>query len=345
MTDLTPSERDALTSALHDGREPPSTTELAALAERAGEHARAQRTRRRTGVTVVVAASVAAVFVVPALLRGGADPAPEPADSDPAASGDPSPGSDLPADCTASDHTEPAFLLDDPEWIRFCPGEASETRWAQMPADVIEPDAAFLAAWREGGPVYRCAADGPDFRVQVGLADESVGALTGDTICDYSWLYDALMRAYGRYYADQFDPTTEAVPFTCPSGPADVHAVDRDGASANLQAGVAMPLTATHGWFCSWNAPTTPEEHGLTPAQAEAIRVQMHAVPPAPDSCTVNERGPSYVVVLQDRTDTRRAMAIRTSDCGSGIGVFQNTVSSAFANGPHGLWPGPVVPE
>jgi hypothetical protein len=50
------------------------------------------------------------VFVVPALLRAGNDPAPQPADGDPPASGDPTPGSDFPEDCTASEHTEPVFL-------------------------------------------------------------------------------------------------------------------------------------------------------------------------------------------------------------------------------------------
>lgn len=342
MNELTPAEREALTAALHDGPEPPAPSELGALAGRAEQHGRTFRARRRAGIVVLAAAVVAAVFLVPAVLRGGEDPSPADPGRPPASD---TPTIDVPADCTSSDHTEPAFLRDEPVWIRFCPGPAGATRWAQMPADVIEPDAPLLAAWRAPHPVYRCATDGQDFRAQLGLPGGSVGTIAGDTFCNYSWLYDALMRAYGRHYAEEFSDSSEAASLACPSAPDRPGDVDRDGPSAALELGIAMPLTATRGLVCTWHAPTNPQQHALTPAQAETVRVQMHAVPPGTGDCAVDRRDPSYVVVLADRTGTQRAISLQTSDCGSGIGFPGAMVTSSFANGPDGVWLGPIFPE
>ena len=91
-----------------------------------------------------------------------------------------------------------------------------------------------------------------------------------------------------------------------------------------------MPLPAVRGIVCTWPFGAHDDEpvvRALTTAEAERVRIGLHAVAGGMVDCS-GSRGPTHTAAVEDRTGTRRAVTLLESECstvirsgkGSGLG-------------------------
>ena len=251
---------------------------------------------------------------------------------------------EAPDNCVTSAEAARASVDGTPVWARFCPGPDGRTAPAEVPSDALTTHLDLLtglaAATGEPGRGEDCRATfGRTYRVQIGYADGGVTQVSGrtDPGCPGTLLggsdvtgpeglgaYGAVMAAFGRQYADAFDPVVPDKPLTCPVDPRKPDSVDVDGPSSGLDTGyhlgrrepMVMPLTAVRGILCTWQhgSGDEPEVRDLTPDEAERVRIGLHAIFGAMVDC-VGSPDPTHTAVVEDRTGTRRAVTIIGSEC------------------------------
>ena len=237
-----------------------------------------------------------------------------------------------------------------PVWARFCAGPDRYVALSEVPSDPLTSHLDLLdglhglgAGAAPAGPWCEGSSSGR-YEIQIGYADGEVAAISGSAEPDCVGrlpdgalvdgprglgVYGLVMTAFGRQYADGFEASAGAAPLVCPEDPGAPGAVHVDGASASLDTGdaaagrapMAMPLTAVRGILCTWahrGEEGEPDVRGLTPAEAERVRIGLHAIPPGVVDCSGTPE-PTYTAVVEDRTGTRRAVTIQDWICSTVI--------------------------
>lgn len=247
-----------------------------------------------------------------------------------------------------------------PVWARFCPDPDRYPRHAEVPTDALTTHLDLLDALDEldagapaADPWCEQRSSGRNYEIQIGYADGRVAAVEGGTdpgcagrLPDGTRIrgpeglgvYGTVMTAFGRQYADGFADSAGDEPLVCPDVPGEPDSVDADGASAVLATGdpdgerspMVMPLAAVRGILCTWPygaEDDEPDVRDLTAAEAERVRIGMHAIAEGVVDCTGTPE-PTYTAVVEDRTGTRRAVTVQDwicstvirSDGGFGVG-------------------------
>ena len=252
-----------------------------------------------------------------------------------------------PAACVEAAEATRQGVAGQPVWARFCPGRRGFTIPAEVPSDALTTHLDLLAGLVERGTAtgMRCRAwSSRTYRLQIGYADGAVATVSGhtDPSCEGrlrggGWVsgpetlgaYGLVMTAFGRQHADDFEDSARVAPLVCPDDPRKPDSVDVDGASASLHTGylrgerspMIMPLSAVRGIVCTWAfraEDQEPEVRDLSAAQAERVRIGLHAVTGGMVDCS-GSRGSTYTAVVEDRTGTRRAVTTIGSECASVI--------------------------
>lgn len=238
-----------------------------------------------------------------------------------------------------------------PEWARFCPGPEGRTVPAEVPSDALTMHVELLTDLVELGEgdtpaEARCGRSwGRTYRVQIGYADGRVATVVGHTDPDCAGqllgsgalvggpdalgVYGLLMTAFGRQYAGEFEYSASDLPLVCPEDPRKPDGVDIDGPSASFNTGyllgqrkpMIMPLPAVRGIVCTWPFRAehdAPEVRDLTGAEAERVRVGLHAIAGGMVDCAASPEA-TYTAVVEDRTGTRRAVTVIDSECSTVI--------------------------
>lgn len=334
--------------------EPPDLPDRAARAE---SLARQRIRHQRTTMAGLAAIAVVLVVLIPQLV----DRSPDHSTGRPVGSPDTTPTATVDTPTTSTDEIEcvpakDAHHVDPSEgtavWLRFCASPGTQTQWAQVPPDALTSNLGFVNGWTLGFQHSCPFALSQEFRIQVGYADGSTAQIRGRTdSCQAgtgvttatkasgSQIYADAMSAFGRAYAADFDEVPTPAPSRCPNSLGLPGETDIDGPSTSLDVGMAMPLTATSGLLCFWHGSARPPGHAtLGLEQAETLRIQMHAVPPGVARCRLGPKVPSFTVILQDKTGTRRTFSVDAANCGA--------VDSEFKNGPHGIVnPSQILPQ
>lgn len=264
-----------------------------------------------------------------------------------------------------------------PVWARFCPGPERYLIPAEVPSDALTAHLDLLAGLVEvdevdadgSSPAWHCGEGlgGRTYELQIGYADGRVATLAGDTDpeCtgrlgngrsvrgpDAVGVYGLVMTAFGRQYADAFEPSPSDAPLVCPDDPQDPDSIDLDGESASLDTGyiygfrsaMVMPLTAVRGVVCAWPVGTDVDRSGarkltgekaarnLTVDEAERVRIGLHAIPGGVADCDASS-AQTFTAVVEDRTGTRRAVTIRDSECAAVIRSDHGPFGQGFGLG------------
>jgi len=256
---------------------------------------------------------------------------------------------EAPEECVGRSEATRDDLEGDAVWARFCPGPDGLTAPAEIPSEALVSHLDRLGELT----AYRGTADEDDrcrpaftttYRLQVGFADGQVAQVSGvtDPTCPGTvhgpnvlkirgpadrGVYGVVMSAFGQQYADQLGDAPADEPLACPDDPRNPDSVSLDGASTALDTGIrygrpepmVMPVTAVRGVLCTWehraDAPTVRE---LSADEAERVRIGMHALNGAMVDCG-GSPDPTYTVVVEDKTGTRRAVTIIESECSTVI--------------------------
>jgi hypothetical protein len=150
--------------------------------------------------------------------------------------------------------------------------------------------------------------------------------LTGDQTTKGSGdeLFAVVLAAYGAQYDARFDPVDDPDQLTCPTDLLDPGETDHNGPSGTMAPNdITMPLTPTRGLLC-----TSSGEVPLDADAAERVRVAIQSIPGGDVSDCGGSDDPSYAVVLEDKTGTRRTISVDGSHC--------NTIRSDFRGGISG---------
>lgn len=261
-------------------------------------------------------------------------------------------GQDLAPDaCIPTARATRASLEGTPTWARFCPGRKGYTAPAEVPSDALTSHLDVLAGLTQAPRTSserspRCdEGNSRTYRLQIGYADGTVAQVTGRSDPDCHGRLDAgagaiihgpeglgvfgvAMKAFGQQYADAFDEATALRELSCPSDPSDPDGIDLDGASATLDTGyhlgrrspMLMPLTGVRGIACTW-APgdARPTVETLTAAEAERVRIGLHAIAGGMVDCSGAPEEPTVTAVVEDKTGTRRGVTIIKPECATVI--------------------------
>jgi len=338
MSNLDDNERAALARALRDAvPEGPPARSRALAAELLGRRMR----RRRQGAAVLGAAAVLAAIAAGSTLVGRND-----------GSDTPGPSSTSPATPTTSaqrvdeelckggfgaDHTD--LSTGDAVFIQFCPLAGTWNGLVASPREALtEGVDELLASWQPE-ELHGCTIDPitDRYRFQVVYADGSYAqiiAATGDcqpivngdqtTTGTGEEMFAQVMAAYGDQYAARFEsaePVSDEL--VCPDNLLDPEQTDVERASASLAAtGIVVPLSATRGLLCTGDGSAPLDQDA-----AERVRVTLQSIPGGEFDCTPSD-DPTYAVVLEDKTGTRRTISSDGAQCGA--------IVTAFRGGPTG---------
>jgi hypothetical protein len=339
VSGLDPFEREQLTRALHDAvPNQDARRNRAASAELLG---RRLRRRRRGQAALAAAAVVAVVALVPTAighLPGSDDPS-NPATSPTAPTSPPSSPAGAAACRTGVAARHADLGAGTPEFLQFCEPSGTWNGVLRYPSEPLTDGLSDLLDSWSAEDLHGCTLDpvSDQYRFQVVYSDGSfaqvMGAtggcqpvLNGDQTTNGSGdeLFAQVMAAYGAQYDARFDAVDDPDELTCPSDLLEPGETDRRGPSGSMAANsITMPLTPTRGLLCT--------SSGAVPLDAEAaerVRVAIQSIPGGDVSDCSGSDDPSYAVVLEDKTGTRRTISVDGSQC--------NTIRSDFRGGING---------
>ena len=327
MSRLDDNEREALERALRAAVPPaPSTRGRALGAELRGRQLR--RRRRGVALAAMVLTTIGAVIVAPSLThRFNSSPT--------------SPTVPPVGQCDGHGRaTHSNLTVGDPLVLTMCSRKPGVTWYGAItaPRDPLTTGLhELLAPWKPA-KLRACRTDplANRFIFQVTYADKSVARVTGatgecqphvngrlSTTGTGKQLLTDIMAAYGEQYGAQFDTIPKrSDELTCPQDPLKPGQTDVDGDSAILpDTGIVMPLLPTRGLLCA-----TEGAVPLDASKAAAIRVALQSVPGGPFECDLGNE-PTYTVVLEDKTGTRRTVTSDGHRCGAIVTEFPHGVN------------------
>jgi len=346
VSGLDPFERDQLTRALHDAvPDQQARRNRAASAELLG---RRLRRRRRGQAALAAAAVVAGVALLPTAighLRASDSPT-DPATSpgSPTAPTSAPPSTDDPPECrTGTLATHSDLASGTPEFLQFCDPTGHWNGVVRPPREPLTEGLPELLNGWTAEELHECMLDpvSDQYRFQVVYSDGTYAQVIGATggcqpvlNADQTTngtgdeLFAEVMAAYGAQYDARFDAVDDSEELTCPSDLLEPGETDRDGPSGSIAPnGITMPLTPTRGLLCS-DSGTGSGEVPLDADAAERVRVALQSIPGGDVEACSGGDDPSYAVVLEDRTGTRRTVSVDGSAC--------NTIRSDFRGGIDG---------
>ncbi len=237
---------------------------------------------------------------------------------------------------------EPAVVDDalkdgEVEWVSFCPPPEGNAGWVLAPDTALSGESAadLVASWRDDDLTTDCTRTPRSFEIQIGWADGTIGRLGASTDrmvlepdagCAPATVAVGLVTALGAE-RDASYAASEPRPWPgCPDR-LDLTGLSADGASApdlgthDERPTSRQPIllaTAARALVCAYagKEPRFERSWELSGSDAEEVRATLQAaVRPGEADCGITAR-PSYVVVLEDLTGTRRAASINGPTCG-----------------------------